>query len=128
LGAPAGPAGGADAFDGPFLPFAPDAAALDRAVAPARGGMTGSQPAVATARGLRKSFGAEPVVRGLDLEVGAGQCFGLLGPNGAGKPTTLKLLLGLSEPDAGETRLLAYPVPQRAREARRQVGVVPQFD
>jgi lipooligosaccharide transport system ATP-binding protein len=84
--------------------------------------------AALAARGLRKSFAAAEVVRNLDVEVGAGECFGLLGPNGAGKTTTLKLLLGLSTPDAGEIRLLGLPVPQRAREARARVGVVPQFD
>jgi len=80
------------------------------------------------ARGLRKSFGPLEVVAGVNLEVESGECFGLLGPNGAGKTTTLKLCLGLIEPDAGEMVLLGEPVPQRAREARRRVGVVPQFD
>jgi lipooligosaccharide transport system ATP-binding protein len=80
------------------------------------------------ARGLRKSFGPLEVVSGVNLAVESGECFGLLGPNGAGKTTTLKLCLGLIEPDAGEMALLGEPVPQRAREARRRVGVVPQFD
>jgi lipooligosaccharide transport system ATP-binding protein len=77
---------------------------------------------------LRKSYGALEVVSGVDLSVAPGECFGLLGPNGAGKTTTLKLCLGLIEPDAGEIKLLGEPVPRRAREARKQVGVVPQFD
>jgi lipooligosaccharide transport system ATP-binding protein len=77
---------------------------------------------------LRKSFGPLEVVSGVNLAVESGECFGLLGPNGAGKTTTLKLCLGLIEPDAGEMALLGEPVPQRAREARRRVGVVPQFD
>jgi lipooligosaccharide transport system ATP-binding protein len=81
-----------------------------------------------SARGLRKSFGSLEVVCGVSLAVESGECFGLLGPNGAGKTTTLKLCLGLIEPDAGEMQLLGEPVPQRAREARRRVGVVPQFD
>jgi lipooligosaccharide transport system ATP-binding protein len=81
-----------------------------------------------SARGLRKSFGSLEVVCGVSLAVESGECFGLLGPNGAGKTTTLKLCLGLIEPDAGEMELLGEPVPQRAREARRRVGVVPQFD
>jgi lipooligosaccharide transport system ATP-binding protein len=80
------------------------------------------------ARGLRKSFGAQEVVCGVDLEVAPGECFGLLGPNGAGKTTTLKLCLGLVRPDAGAIELLGEPVPRRAREARARVGVVPQFD
>jgi lipooligosaccharide transport system ATP-binding protein len=80
------------------------------------------------ARGLRKSFGPLEVVCGVDLAVEPGECFGLLGPNGAGKTTTLRLCLGLIPPEAGEVELLGEPVPRRAREARRRVGVVPQFD
>ena len=79
-------------------------------------------------RGLAKSYGGEPVVRGVGFTVEAGECFGLLGPNGAGKTTTLRLCLGLTAPDAGEIRLLGREVPQEAREARRRVGVVPQLD
>ncbi len=86
-----------------------------------------SAPAL-RAEGLRKSYGGKEVVSGVSLSVPPGQCFGLLGPNGAGKTTTLKLCLGLVEPDAGSIELLGVPVPARAREARRRVGVVPQFD
>jgi lipooligosaccharide transport system ATP-binding protein len=77
---------------------------------------------------LTKRYGDTEVVRGLDLHVKRGECFGLLGPNGAGKTTTLRLLLGLIEPDAGTIELAGIPVPQRAREARMKVGVVPQMD
>jgi lipooligosaccharide transport system ATP-binding protein len=88
-----------------------------------------NQPdAALSVRGLRKRYGAQEVVCGVDLEVAPGECFGLLGPNGAGKTTTLKLCLGLTDPDAGEVRLLGHEVPGHAREARAQVGVVPQFD
>jgi lipooligosaccharide transport system ATP-binding protein len=83
---------------------------------------------VLAARGLRKRYGGADVVDGVALEVAAGECFGLLGPNGAGKTTTLRLCLGLTHGDAGEIELLGEPVPARAREARRRVGVVPQFD
>jgi lipooligosaccharide transport system ATP-binding protein len=83
---------------------------------------------VLQARALRKRYGELEVVSGLDLDVQPGECFGLLGPNGAGKTTTLRLCLGLTHPDSGEIRLLGEPVPKRAREARRRVGVVPQFD
>ena len=83
---------------------------------------------VLAARSLRKRYGDADVVDGLSLEVQPGECFGLLGPNGAGKTTTLRLCLGLTHADLGEIEVLGEPVPARAREARRRVGVVPQFD
>jgi len=86
-----------------------------------------SEP-VLQVEGLRKSFGAHRAVDGVHFRVARGECFGLLGPNGAGKSTTLKLVLGLMVPDAGEIELLGLPVPARAREARARVGVVPQND
>lgn len=79
-------------------------------------------------RGLTKKYGGTEVVRGLDLNVRRGECFGLLGPNGAGKTTTLRLLLGLTEPDSGSIELAGIAVPQQARAARMKVGVVPQLD
>ena len=79
-------------------------------------------------RAVRKAYGANEVVCGVDLELTAGECFGLLGPNGAGKTTTLRLALGLTDPDAGEIRLLGRAIPRHAREARLRVGVVPQSD
>lgn len=84
--------------------------------------------AVLSARNLRKCYGDQVVVGGLNLSIQRGECFGLLGPNGAGKTTTLRLLLGLIEPDAGELSLLSHAVPQHARDARLRVGVVPQMD
>jgi lipooligosaccharide transport system ATP-binding protein len=78
--------------------------------------------------GLRKRYGEHEVVAGIDLELQPGECFGLLGPNGAGKTTTLRLCLGLIDPDGGEIEVLGLPVPARAREARRRIGVVPQSD
>jgi lipooligosaccharide transport system ATP-binding protein len=58
-------------------------------------------------------------LNGLSFHVQPGECFGLLGPNGAGKTTTLKMLLGLTAPDAGTIRLVDEPIPSRARYARR---------
>jgi len=79
-------------------------------------------------RGVRKSYGGREVVAGIDLDLRPGECYGLLGPNGAGKTTTLRLALGLVAPDAGTIRVLGEPVPARAIEARRRLGVVPQAD
>jgi lipooligosaccharide transport system ATP-binding protein len=84
--------------------------------------------AVLSAQNLRKCYGDQVVVDGLNLSIQRGECFGLLGPNGAGKTTTLRLMLGLIEPDAGELSLLGHAVPQHARDARLRVGVVPQMD
>ena len=81
-----------------------------------------------SARNLHKRYGDTEVVRGLDLDIQAGECFGLIGPNGAGKTTTLKMLLGLIAPDDGSIEILGEPVPLRGREARLRIGVVPQMD
>ena len=79
-------------------------------------------------RNLTKRYGGTTVVDGLDLELAPGRCHGLLGPNGAGKTTTLRLALGLIGADSGEIRLMGHPMPDQGRQARRQVGVVPQTD
>ena len=88
--------------------------------------MSAAAPLIAA--GLRKSYGAQEVVCGLDFTLQRGECFGLLGPNGAGKTTTLRLCLGLTDPDSGTITTLSRPVPAQAREARQRIGVVPQFD
>ena len=86
-------------------------------------------PAV-EARGLAKRYrgraGADPVqaLHGLDLVVPRGAVVGLLGPNGSGKSTTLRLLLGLHSPTAGEARVLGFPAGHR--EARRRTGYMPE--
>ncbi|HEV8333101.1 MAG TPA: ATP-binding cassette domain-containing protein [Steroidobacteraceae bacterium] len=77
---------------------------------------------------LRKSYGAQEVVKGISFNVAAGECFGLLGPNGAGKTTTLRCCLGHVEPDSGAIRLSELEIPRDARAARARVGVVTQFD
>src|SRR5512132_2980997 len=104
-------------------------------VAPASGERIDRSPRAGTiddfvlhVAGLRKFYGANEVVRGLDFEIRRGECFGLLGPSGAGKRTTLRCCLGLVDPDGGTIRMVGMPVPQAAREARLRVGVVPQMD
>ena len=90
--------------------------------------MNASDGVVLAVSGLRKSYGDNEVVRGLDFQIRRGECFGLLGPNGAGKTTTLRCCLGLIDPNAGTITLVGEPVPKAAREARIRVGVVPQMD
>src|SRR5579864_9409600 len=75
-------------------------------------------------RDLRKTYeGNVEAVRGLDLEILAGECFGLLGPNGAGKTTTIEILEGLLEPTSGEVEILGKSWKTRNREIREQLGV-----
>jgi ABC-2 type transport system ATP-binding protein len=64
-------------------------------------------------RGLRKSYGSTLAVEQVDLTIAPGEIVALLGPNGAGKSTTIDMLLGLSEPDAGQATLFG----QRPEEA-----------
>jgi phospholipid/cholesterol/gamma-HCH transport system ATP-binding protein len=56
-------------------------------------------------RGLRKSFGDQAVLKGVDLDIRAGEVFVLMGPSGSGKSVFLRHLIGLEAPDSGEIRL-----------------------
>lgn len=78
-----------------------------------------STPAVRCS-GVVKRYGEVVAVNGLDLEVHRGECFGMLGPNGAGKTSTIEIIEGLREPDAGEVEVLGdrwhgENLPLRAR-------------
>ncbi len=65
-------------------------------------------------------------LRGVDLTVPAGAVYGFLGPNGAGKSTTIRLLLGLERPEAGDIRLLGEPVPDALPRILGRTGYVPE--
>jgi ABC-type multidrug transport system ATPase subunit len=79
-------------------------------------------------RGVVKRFGPVTAVDGLDLDVPQGICLGLLGPNGAGKSTTMRMLTGQAIADEGSIHVLEYDLPREAKEARADMGVVPQLD
>jgi ABC-2 type transport system ATP-binding protein len=82
-----------------------------------------AEPALET-RALRKQFGPKVAVRDLTLTVARGEIFGFLGPNGAGKTTSVKMLVGLVRPSAGEGRLLGAPLGDTG--ARARVGYLPE--
>ncbi len=80
-------------------------------------------------RDLRKTYPGRPpveAVRGLDLDVAAGACFGLLGPNGAGKTTTIEILEGLLEPTSGDVEVLGLRWDRDATALRERIGVTLQ--
>jgi ABC-2 type transport system ATP-binding protein len=81
---------------------------------------------VISVEGLRKSYDGFEAVRGIDLEVDAGEIFAFLGPNGAGKTTTVEILEGYRERTAGEVRVLGVDPKDADRGWRNQVGFVLQ--
>lgn len=81
--------------------------------------------AAVSCRGLTKRFGATVAVDALDLEVRRGEVVGLLGPNGAGKSTTIRMLLDLIRPTAGEVTVLGRDPRRAGVAARRRIGYVP---
>ena len=77
-------------------------------------------------RQLVKTYEGRPpveAVRGLDLLVEQGECFGILGPNGAGKTTTLEILEGLLDATSGEVRVLGYQWGRDDHEIRERIGI-----
>jgi lipooligosaccharide transport system ATP-binding protein len=79
-------------------------------------------------QGVVKRFGPITAVDGLDLQVATGECFGLLGPNGAGKSTTMRMLTAQTLADSGQISVLGYELPGESKQARMEMGVVPQLD
>jgi lipooligosaccharide transport system ATP-binding protein len=80
------------------------------------------------ATGLRKSYGDFEAVRGIDLDVPAGEAFGFLGPNGAGKSSTMRMVAAVSPPTSGELRILGMDPATQGPQIRARLGVCPQED
>jgi ABC-type multidrug transport system ATPase subunit len=74
--------------------------------------------------GLTKRFGAQTVVDAIDLVVPTGSVYGFLGPNGSGKTTTIRMLLGLVSPTAGEVTLFGSAMPRHAAAVLPAVGAL----
>jgi ABC-2 type transport system ATP-binding protein len=81
-------------------------------------------PSAIHCQDLRKTYdGKVEAVRGLSLEIQAGECFGLLGPNGAGKTTTIEILEGLLAPTAGDVTILGHTWQDNPRQLREWMGI-----
>jgi len=86
--------------------------------------MLDAAPAIAV-HDLRKLYGDNAAVDGLNLVVPRGCFFGFLGPNGAGKSTTIRMLTGLIPPSSGSIELLGMRLPEQELEIKKRIGLVP---
>jgi len=73
--------------------------------------------------GLKKSYGDNEAVKGIDFEIQPGEVFGLLGPNGAGKTTTIEILEGLRPRTAGRVEVLGYDPDRQRDQLKDRIGV-----
>ncbi len=89
--------------------------------------MTDQSSLAISAVGVRKSFGDNVVLDGLELAVEAGSVFALLGPNGAGKTTMVRILATLLEADHGTIRVAGHDVRRESDAVRDAIGVTGQF-
>jgi ABC-2 type transport system ATP-binding protein len=80
-----------------------------------------------SATGLRKSFGGNVVLDGIDLDIEEGTVFSLLGPNGAGKTTAVRIFSTLLAPDGGQVRIGGFDLARQPGKVRSVIGVTGQF-
>lgn len=77
-------------------------------------------------RNLTKSYGGNEVLKGINLDIYAGQIIGYIGPNGAGKSTTVKIMLGLIKDFGGEVEIFGQNIKTSGIEYKRKIGYVPE--
>ena len=75
---------------------------------------------------VTKSFGAIRAVRSLSLTIGKGEMVALVGPDGAGKTTTIRMLCGITQPDAGSLSVLGFDLRTQTAEVKRRIGYLSQ--
>ena len=75
---------------------------------------------------LRKAFGSHIAVADLSFALSQGEVLGFLGQNGAGKSTTMRMVAGVLEPDAGDAKIAGHSIITERREAQSQIGYLPE--
>ncbi|HEV2424039.1 MAG TPA: ABC transporter ATP-binding protein [Terriglobia bacterium] len=78
--------------------------------------------AIVQVSGLRKSYGEVEAIRDISFEIREGEVFGLLGPNGAGKTSTIEILEGLRQPDAGTVRVCGLEPARESQQLKQRIG------
>jgi ABC-2 type transport system ATP-binding protein len=76
---------------------------------------------------LTKKYGESFAIKGIELDLAAGDLFGFIGPNGAGKTTTMRIIATLLEPSWGEAYVCGHSIYNEPKEIRRVVGYMPDF-
>ncbi len=87
--------------------------------------MENQQPII-TIRSLKKLYTGKYVLKGIDLDVFAGEIIGYIGPNGAGKSTTIKILIGMIPDFEGQVNVLGYDIREDSLEIKKRIGYVPE--
>ena len=85
-----------------------------------------SQESLIVVESVTKRYGETLAVDGVSLRVGAGEVYALVGANGAGKSTLIRMMTGLSEPDAGQVSVCGEDMRRSALAAKRQLGYLPE--
>jgi len=87
----------------------------------------GSGPrALVSVEGVSKRYGETQAVGGASVSISAGEIYALVGANGAGKSTLIRMIVGLTEPDAGSVSVCGVDMLKQAVEAKRHLGYLPE--